>query len=313
MMIYDVDTALLRSFVILAETGSFSRTGRRVGRSQSAVSGQIRRLEVALGRSLFDRTTRKVRLTRDGEALLGYARRMIATADAMIEHFRSADIAGEVRFAAPDDFASTYLPGILGEFAASHEFVALHVSCELTLRLIEQFDAGLHDLVIVKTDPARPYPGARRLRREELVWVGAPALALSFEEARARYAALERALPLVLSPAPCVYRSRAAAALDARGVVWTPAYMSQSLAGALAAVRAGLGWSVMPRAMVPDDLTVLHERFGWPPLDPAEIALLIRDPVSPAAAALAGFIQARVPGGEEERTPPRRSPSGSRG
>lgn len=312
MMIYDVDTALLRSFVVLAETGSFSRTGRRVGRSQSAISGQIRKLEDALGRVLFDRTTRRVRLTRDGEALLGYARRMIATADAMIDHFRSADIAGEVRFAAPDDFASAYLPGILGEFAAAHEFVTLHVSCELTLRLIEQFEAGLHDLVIVKSDPARPYPGARKLRREALVWVGAPALALPFDEAQRRYAALERALPLVLSPAPCVYRSRAAAALDARGVAWTPTYMTQSLAGSLAAVRAGLGWSVMPRAMVPEDLAALDERLGWPALDPAEIALLTREPASPAAAALAGFIEERVPG-EADLAQPRRVISGSRG
>lgn len=292
---YDVDTALLRSFVILAENMSFSRTGQRVGRSQSAISGQIRKLEETFGRTLLERDTRNVRLTPDGERLLGYARQIVRTADAMIERFRTVEVEGEVRFGSPEDFASAYLPDILGSFASAHEKVLLHVACDLTLRLVGQFEAGEHDLVIVKQDPSAPMPGARTLWREELVWVAPADDAGPFEAVRSRFAQRARPLPLVASPAPCVYRSRAVAALDARAMPWTSIYSSPSHAGAVAAVRAGLGFMVMPRAMVPADLVALDEETGWPVLPPAEICLLGRDRPTPAAAALARFIEAHVP------------------
>ncbi len=291
---HDVDTAILRTFAALAETRSFSRTGERVGRSQSAVSGQIRKLEETVGRILIERTTRSVRLTPDGERLLAYARRMIGAADAMIEHFRSDDVRGEVRFGAPEDFASIYLPDILGVFAAAHEHVTLHVACELTLRLLADFEAGRQDVIIVKQDPAAPLPGARVLWREDLVWAAAPDGAVAFEAARARYAGLGRPVPLVLSPSPCVYRSRAASALDVRRVPWTAVYSTQSLTGSIAAVKAGLGWTVLPKAMVPADLVALGDDLGWPELPPAEIAVLTGDRPNPAAAALARYVVERA-------------------
>lgn len=278
---HDVDTSLLRTFVVLAETGSFSRTGGLIGRSQSAVSGQIAKLEAMFGRVLFDRDTRNVRLTAEGERLLAPARAMIAAADAMLERFGTAEVAGEVRFGSPEDFTSAYLPDILGVFAAAHPAVELHVTCQLTLPLVEEFEAGQHDLIVVKQDPARPYPGARALWRERLVWVGA---------AEAAFAAT-RVWPLVLSPAPCVYRSRAVGALEAAGAAWTGVFTSPSFAGCAAAVRAGLGVAVMPQAMVPAGLVVLAD---WPPLAEAEIALLGSARLTPAAAALARFIGDRV-------------------
>lgn len=278
---HDVDTSLLRTFVVLAETGSFSRTGGRIGRSQSAVSGQIAKLEGMFGRMLFDRDTRNVRLTAEGERLLPAARALIAAADAMLESFAETAIAGEVRFGSPEDFASAYLPDILGVFAAAHPEVELHVTCQLTLPLIAEFEAGGQDLIVVKQDPARPYPGARALWREQLVWVGAAATV--FNPARPQ--------PLVLSPAPCVYRSRAVDALQAMGVAWTGAFTSPSFAGCAAAVRAGLGYAVIPQGMVPEGLVVQQ---GWPPLAEAEIALLGAPRPIPAAAALSRFIEARV-------------------
>jgi DNA-binding transcriptional LysR family regulator len=285
---HDVDTSLLRTFVAVAETGSFSRSGALIGRSQSAVSGQIRRLEQTFGRLLLDRDTRNVRLTGDGERLLVHARKMIAAADAMLARFRSDDLAGEVRFGSPEDFASAYLPEVLGLFAAAHEAVQLHVTCKLTLPLIEEFEAGLQDLIVVKQDPARRHPGARPLWREPLVWVTGP----DAESDWAVLAARGRPLPLVTAPAPCVYRGRAAAALDAAHVGWTAVFTSPSHAGCSAAVRAGLGYTVMPRAMVPAGLVV--PAAGWPALPDAEMALLSARRMTPAVAALADFIEDRV-------------------
>lgn len=283
---HDVDTSVLRTFLALAETGSFSRTGVLVGRSQSAVSEQIRKLEDMFGRVLLERTTRHVRLTAEGEKFLQHARAMVAQADAMLARFRAPDIEGEVRFGSPEDFASAYLPDILGVFAAAHPAVELHVTCQLTLPLVEDFEAGEQDLIIVKQDPERRYTSSRPLWRERLVWVAATSLTPSFTDATRG-----RPLPLVLSPSPCVYRSRATRTLEGAGVTWSGVFTSPSFAGQAAAVRAGLGYAVMPRAMVPPELSVLRD---WPELAEVEIALLGQARLSPAAAALAGFIEERV-------------------
>jgi DNA-binding transcriptional LysR family regulator len=150
----------------------------------------------------------------------------------------------------------------------------------------------VQDLVIVKGDPGARMAGARPLFRETLVWVAAERA--GFGEMVAACAARGRALPLVASPAPCVYRKRATAALDARHVAWTAAFTSQSFAGSVAAVRAGLGVSVMPRGMVPAGLAVLAHEDGWPDLADAEMCLLAQVRSSPAVAALVSFIEDRV-------------------
>ena len=283
---HDVDTAVLRTFLALAESGSFSRAGILVGRSQSAVSEQIRKLEEMFGRPFLERTTRQVRLTPEGEQFLQHARAMVAQADAMLARFRAPDIEGEVRFGSPEDFASAYLPDILGVFAAAHPAVELHVTCRLTLPLVEDFEAGEQDLIIVKQDPEKRYAASRPLWRERLVWVAATALPHAFADATAG-----RPLPLVLSPSPCVYRSRATRSLEAVAVAWSGVFTSPSFAGQAAAVRAGLGYAVMPRAMVQPELSILRD---WPDLAEVEIAILGQSRLSPAAAALAGFIEERV-------------------
>lgn len=277
---HDLDTQLLRTFVTLAETTSFSRTGGLIGRSQSAVSGQVAKLEAVLGVRLVARDTRNVALTAEGERLLPEARALVAQADAMLARFRGPKIAGVVRFGSPEDFASAYLPDILGVFAAAHPEVELHVTCQLTLPLIAEFEAGEQDLIVVKQDPGRPYPGSTTLWRERLVWVAAPA-----------FRAEVRPVPLVLSPAPCVYRARATGALEAAGWGWLGVYTSPSFAGSVAAVRAGLGAMVMPEAMVPQGLVV---QAGWPGLTEAEIALLTRPRAAAAVQALAAFVAVKV-------------------
>lgn len=283
---HDIDTAVLRTFLALAESGSFSRAGALVGRSQSTVSEQIRKLEEMFGRTLLERTTRQVRLTTEGEHFRQHARAMVAQADAMLARFRAPDVEGEVRFGSPEDFASAYLPDILGVFAAAHPAVELHVTCQLTLPLVEDFEAGEQDLIIVKQDPERRYAASRPLWRERLVWVAAPVLTQAFGEAMQG-----RPLPLVLSPSPCVYRGRATRSLEAAGAEWSVVFTSPSFAGQAAAVRAGLGYAVMPRTMVPPELAILRD---WPELAEVEIALLGQSRLSPAAAALAGFIEERV-------------------
>jgi DNA-binding transcriptional LysR family regulator len=275
-----VDPDLLRTFVTVVECGGFSQAAERLLRGQSAVSLQIKRLEERLGVRLLDRNPRHVALTSDGELILDHARRILSLNDELMARIREPELAGVVRLGAPEDFATSHLPDVLARFARSYPRVALEVTCELTLELLERFQAGGLDLALLKREPAG-VTGGIRVWREPLVWVaGSPAVAGTADT-----------LPLVVSPRPCVYRKRATDALDARGRPWRIAYTCGSLAGNHAAVRAGLGLTVLPKDMVPADLTVLNdEALGLPALADTEIALIEAPQLSPPALRLRDYI-----------------------
>lgn len=267
-----LDLDLLRCFVTIAETGSFTRAGDRLGRTQSTVSLQVKRLEEQVGRAVFARTPRALSLTPTGERLLGPARQLLRLNDAAIAELFEPAMTGRVRLGVPEDFATAHLPAVLAAFAKAHPLVELEVTCDLTLNLLDRFHGGGFDLVLVKREPSAPLEGVR-VWREPLVWVARDQ----------RAAAGLSCVPLVVSPEPCVYRKRAVAALAATGRAWRIAYTSTSLAGSQSAVNAGLGITVLPREMVPPYLTAITDDPALPPLYDTEIAL-IEAPGLPATA-----------------------------
>lgn len=280
MPIRNLDIDCLRTFVAIAETGSFTKGGARVYRNQSTVSLQIKRLEESVAARLFDRTTRRVRLTPQGEATLAYARKMLSLNDELIARVAEPTLEGVVRLGAPEDFATTHLPYALARFAQAFPAVQLEVACDLTLNLIARFEAGDLDIVLIKRERGPAAPEGVRVWLEPLVW-----------------AAKDRALaqrpgplPLVVAPPPCVYRKRATTTLEAADRPWRQAYACASLAGIHAAVRAGLGLTVLPRGMTPPDFAILGDEEGLPELPDTEIALMQRDSLSRPAARLAEHI-----------------------
>lgn len=274
-----IDPTLLLSFVAVAETGSLTRAASRLGLAQPTVSLRIKRLETELGAALFERGPRRLTLTAAGEVLLGYARRILALSDEVRARLAEAEVEGTVRLGTPEDFATTHLAWVLARFATSHPRTALAVTTDLTLNLLERFRAGEFDLVLVKREPGGAGGGVR-VWREPLVWAAA----------REDWFDRDGTIPLVVSPAPCVYRRRAIEALEAAARSWRIAYTSTSLAGTQAAVRAGLGLTVLPRDMVPADLVVLGTAQGAPDLRDTEIALLTAQPLSRPAARLAEHV-----------------------
>lgn len=259
----NLDLDLLRSFATIAEASSFTRAADRLGRTQSTISLQLKRLEDAVGHRLLDRSARHVRLTPEGEVLLAYARDILRIADEALVRLTEPDLAGLVRLGTPEDFATTHLPRVLARFARSHPKVTLEVHCDLTMNLWRGYEAGEFDLVLVKREPQGAARGVR-VWREPLVWAAAPGLQPADGDS----------LSLVVSPAPCVYRKRAIEALDGQRRRWRIAYTSQSLAGNQAAVRAGLGITILPKEMVPQGLQILGAEHGLPDLDDTEVALL---------------------------------------
>jgi DNA-binding transcriptional LysR family regulator len=256
----NLDIDLLRAFVTVAETGHFTRAAGLLGRSQPAVSLQIRRLENQLRSPLLDRSGRSVTLTTEGATLLPQARRLVRLNDEILSTLGNGDLEGEVRFGAPEDIATIHLPAILGAFARSHPRIKLSVTCDYTANLLDQLSRGLIDLALIKREPVGPELGVR-VWSEPLVWVALDASVLEASP-----------LPLIVAPAPDIYRKRALAALSDAGVTFRLSFTSPSLAGQMAALRAGLGVGVLPAAMAPRDLTVL--RTGLPVLADSEIALV---------------------------------------
>ena len=164
-----LDPNLLRTFVAVAEAGSLSRAGERLRLAQPTVSLQIKRLEDVLGCRLLERTPRSLRLTSEGETLLGYGRRILALCEEALATLAEPAVTGLVRLGTPEDFATTHLPTVLAAFRRSHPNVALEVTTDLTLNLIERFRAGEFDVVLIKREPLGPSEGVR-VWREALVW-----------------------------------------------------------------------------------------------------------------------------------------------
>lgn len=286
------DFDLLRTFVAVADNASFTRAAERVGRTQSTVSLQIKKLEEGIGRRVFDRNGRELHLTADGEVLLSYARRLLQLADEARSRLLESEIGGTVRLGTPEDFGTVNLPDVLARFARTHPAVTLEVNCNFSFHLLEGFSKGEYDIVLVKREPQGPAGGVL-VWRDVLVWVGGPKLSLCCDQP----------VPLVLAPTPDVYRKRALAALEASKRQWRIAYTSPSMEGLQAAVRAGLGVTVLSKDMVPQGLLQLGSDHGLPSLPDAEIAMYrAPDRISRAAELLAEHIVHSLEAGPSVRS-----------
>ncbi len=258
----NVDIDLVRTFVTVARLGSFTQAAEQLGRQQSTISLQIARLETAVDTRLFERSPRLVRLTPEGKVFLDYAQRMLDLNDEVVARFGEPMVTGLVRLGTPEDFATRHLPDVLARFAQAYPSVALEVTCDLTLNLMDRYRSGDFDLVLVKQEPSVKAKGIR-VWREPLVWVSGGQDFLD----------QGGLVPLVVSPPPCVYRKRATTALDRAKMSWRISYTCGALSGALAAVKAGLGVAVLPKDMVPSGLHV-SDGGRLPDLKDSEIALL---------------------------------------
>ncbi len=274
------DFDLLRTFVTIVDCGGFTRAAERLGRTQSTISLQIKRLEDKLGKRVFEREVRGLALTPAGEILFASARRMLRMADETCARLTEPDVSGMVRLGTPEDFATVHLPDVLWRFSRAHPQVALEVNCDFTANLLDGFSRGEYDLILCKRE-LQGTSGGTKVWREPLVWAASGRLLLD----------AAGPIPLVLAPYPDIYRKRALEALDACGRPWRVTYTSPSLAGVQAAVRAGLGITILPKEMVAEDFHIVGAEHDLPELADTEIALY-RAPgaLSKAAELLAEYI-----------------------
>ncbi|MFN7365329.1 MAG: LysR substrate-binding domain-containing protein [Alphaproteobacteria bacterium] len=273
------DALTLECFLAVADTGSFTRAAEKVGRTQSAVSQQISKLEDRLQKQLFMRT-KNLALTPSGEIFLGYVQEILKLQREALDRFLEPELEGEVRFGVPEDFASVFLSQILTDFSRLHPRIFLNIECDLTLNLLERFKKREFDLVLVKISKPQDFPNAIDVWSETLEWVGKSV----------HFTQKETPIPLVLSPQPCVYRSRAINSLESTKRKWRIIFSSHSFASTIAAVRAGLGVTVLPRNMIPQDLQIIPKQEGIPQLSDTHISLLKHDETNPTINSLGDFV-----------------------
>lgn len=279
MAALDLEIDLLRSFVAVAKAGSFTAAAEIVGRTQSAVSQKILRLEEILGRRVFERSSRSLSLTQDGERLIGPARRMLEFNDETIRQFVEPPVTGRLRLGVADDFIPHQLPRLLARFARTYPGIQLELTTGLSCDLLTRLEAETLDLAIAKRDGTMQR--GRVIWHEPLVWIAAEGFEID----------PDKPVPLVLLPQPCTYRGLALKALEAAGRSSTVACTASSLMGIQAAVAGGLGVTVLGRSFVQDGLKVLGAHAHWPPLPMTEIVLLGEDRTQAhLAKPLVGFL-----------------------
>ncbi|MBV8913450.1 MAG: LysR family transcriptional regulator [Acetobacteraceae bacterium] len=275
-----LDPELLRTFVCIAEEGSFTRAGQRVGRTQSAVSMQLQRLEGQLGQRLISRGKGgAVHLTPHGQFLLERARELLTLNDEIWSSFKTPSVQGTVRLGTPDDYALRYLPQILRRFAESHPSVQVDVLCLPSHELVARLRDGELDLSLISEGHEPPGSPAIALWRAPLSWITST-----------RYAPHRQdPLPLALAAEHCAWRMAATRALDAAGRRYRIAYNSATQIGTHAPVIAGLAVTVSTTSWLPEGLRPLRPEEGLPPLPDFGILLLkgpeARQPVTDALAA----------------------------
>lgn len=279
----NLDIDLLRSLVALVDQGSLALAAQRVGRTQAALSLQMRKLEAQAGEEIFSRASRKLVPTEAGEILLSYARRILALNDEAQHAIRRSTVSGEVRFGASQDFGESWLPPVLAQFRKANPSVGLEIRVDGGTRLVAAVDDGEIDLALALGLGERP--NAICIGHLPLVWIAHR----EFEWQRGE------PLPLALFTTPCRFRTRGIAELDAAGIGWSIALTSPSLYGVWAAVNAGLGVTVRTPEGLLADLEVADRRLGLPNLGSVDVSLYIaKGARSPAVMNLVELLRDRL-------------------
>lgn len=280
MTLYDPE--LLATLLAVEQTGSFTQAAVRLGLRQPTVSQHIRRLEERAGRQLVLRDTHSLSLTPDGEAMVGFARTILAAHEDAAAYFSKARPRGRLRIGMSDDLALTGLPQILRDFRRDHPLVEFDLTVDQSGLLHERLEKDKLDVFVGKRP--RGDERGRLVKRDRLVWVGTPTTRLD----------LGRPVPLVLYPAPSLSRTEIHRALTRAHLPYRTVCLCRGVNGLIAAVAAGIGISALAASLVPEQLTPLGAVHRLPELGTIDLVLLTnpRTEQRPAVRALAASVLA---------------------
>ncbi len=259
-----LDIDMLRCFLEVAETQSFTRAGSNIGLTQSGVSVKIRRLEERLGLPLFNRTRKRLSRTPEGDMLWDYAGRILSVHDEAVSRLTKPEASGKLRIGLIDYFLPDLLPTILSKFRRQYPNIHLEVQTGIGINLIPLFEKGDLDLVVAGKDA---YQGrCRILTQEPLTWVIGKNKEASVHET---------IVHLALLPSPCNFRKIATESLEKANRKWEVLFTGSSIASIQAAVQAGMGVSVLPRGALTEGLQRAPSQMELPDLPMYALVLII--------------------------------------
>lgn len=259
MVLSNVNLDSLRTLVITQDAGGFGRASERLGRTPSAISLQMKRLQEEIGVPLFRKQGRKTLLTEQGEIALRYARKVLELNDEMIDTLRGSSLSGVVRIGFVQDFTGNVLPMVIERFGALYPLVKLEVTVDLGQVLLQSLDAGDLDLALSLGGSERKI--AHLLAELPLHWMASPRFKPRANDP----------LPLALFKPPCLCQSRGLEVLEEAGRSWRVATTSPSLSGIWASVSAGLGLTARAELGLPENVQRID--LGLPPLGNIAIVL----------------------------------------
>lgn len=274
----------LRTFVSVIEQGGYAKAGEWLGRSQPAISLQIKKLEEQLGKKLFTKVGQRHLPSVDGNWLYPKAKELLALNDDIFRSVNPAPLSGRLRLGIPNEFASTLLPGLIGEFSKLYPDVSLEVTSSLSRDLLHKSKRDEFDLILALVNPNEQTEGEIVLE-DDMVWVGDKARPLAGD-----------AIPLVLAPDGCIYRSRVIEQLKQQTRPWKIAYTNADLSGLVAAIQEGLGITALAKSSKPANLAVLNTP-RLPQLGKVNICLFNQDTQHPTISkTLSDFFVSRLRG-----------------
>ena len=272
----------LRTFVTIIDMGGFAKAGDVLGRSQPAISLQIKKLEEQLGKRLFEKVGQRQLANQDGLQLYQQARAMLSINDDIFRQFEQTNLRGRLRLGIPSEFATTLLPGIVGEFSKLYPDVTLEVTSSLSRHLLSDSQRAQFDLILALVDPEQETEGELVLE-DELVWVGDRTQPMPNNQ-----------VSLVLAPDGCIYRSKVIQQLKQQTTAWRISYTHADLFGLIAAIKQGLGVTALAKTSRPQELDIVRHR-NLPGLGTINICLFNQDTQHPQVSkTLSEFIKARL-------------------
>ncbi len=267
----------LKTFIAVADARGFTRAGRQVNRSQSAVSMQIKRLEDEVGKPLFERIGRTVKLTAEGHLLIGYARRIVKEHGDAVTALSKPALRGVIRFGSPEHYTTGLLPKLLARFASSYPEVRVEMRCENSDSIKRAVDEGRLDIGLC----TQIHKGGKVIYHDPVVWVAHPGFLVPKDQS----------LSLAVFEEDCIFRAWALKALKKAGIPHRIIYVSHSMSGILDAVRAGLAIAPVVQSNVPTGLTTFGLERGLPVLPISKIVLhTVKAPVPETVSCFADYV-----------------------
>jgi DNA-binding transcriptional LysR family regulator len=265
MSFTNLSTELLRAFITVIEVASFTRTAEILGRTQPAISLQIKRLEQTVGYALIERKGKEITLTERGEALAIHARQILRLNDLAMVQFETPSESSKLRVGLPVDYAVNTLQSCLTDVVRKYSEVQVEIRCDLSKHVLSALRSNEIDIAVALFD-GDDQQFLFRNWKEQPTWVGA----IDFDIPAASD------IPLVVHPYGCVYRDRMTNALKLEGKSWRIAYSSPGIGGVQRAVHDGLGLSCLTAPTVQSGMRKFTEKDGLPVLPPLHIGLFAR-------------------------------------